>query len=257
MDYLKELSLKLGGKIRTQNLSNWNYNETSFRELLVKDYKGYKVEINEFMSLFELQINSGPDFSFSVNIPNKIFVYNTPTSINDFPYKVYFREYDNDTHPLSNKKFPKSWHPVVQKISELKLTEKEGLFFYENAIQLALSPNRDLNFILDDFIDLINKNADVFRKEITERIYSKNIPENLRPLIPLLKKWSIPDDSEREQLMEETSEKQKRKLIKTVWPYMAEINEFLDSFGDEPLSYGACLLGNLAEFVSELQVNNN
>ena len=55
--------------------------------------------------------------------------------------------------------------------------------------------------------------------------------------------------------MEETSEKQKKKLVKTVWPYMVGINEFLDSFGDEPLSHEAILLGNLAELISELQVD--
>ena len=76
---------------------------------------------------------------------------------------------------------------------------------------MALASDRNLVSILDDFIDLVNKNGEIFRKEIRERIFKKNIPENLRHLIPLLKKWSIPDDSEREQLMEETKEKQKKK----------------------------------------------
>jgi hypothetical protein len=254
MDYLKELSVQLGGKIHVQNLYNWNYDGKSFRVLIIKDYKSYKIEINEFNGLFEIDINSGPDFSFSVNIPNKIFVYNTPTSINDFPYKVYFKEYDNDTHPLSNKQFPNSWSQVVNEIKELNLAENEGVFFYENAVQLALASDRNLVSILDDFIDLVNKNGEIFRKEIRERIFKKNIPENLRLLIPLLKKWSIPDDSEREQLMEETNEKQKKKIVKTVEPHMVEINKFLDSFGDDALSHEAILLGNLAELVSELQI---
>jgi len=254
MDYLKELSVKLGGKIHVQNLYNWNYDEKSLRVLIIKDYKSYKIEINEFDNLFEIDINSGTDFSFSVNIPNKIFAYNTPTSISDFPYKVYFRRQDNIIHPLSNKQYPNSWSQVFTKIKKLNLAENEGIFFYENATQLALASDRNLVSILDDFIDLVNKNGEIFRKEIRERIFKKNIPENLRHLIPLLKKWSIPDDSEREQLMEETSEKQKKKIIKTVWPYMVEINKFLDSFGDEALSHEAMLLGNLAELVSELQI---
>jgi hypothetical protein len=255
MDYLKELSIQLRGKIRTQNLHNWNYNETSFRELIVKDYKGYKVEVNEFKSLFEININSGPDFAFSINVPNKINVFNTPSKIINFPYNVYFREYNNESHPLSNGEFPHSWNPFIDKIKELNLTENEGIFFYHNAIQLAFDKNRNLVLILDDFIGLLVQNKGVFNKEIKERIFKKNIPESLRILIPLIKKWSIPDDSEREQLMEETSEKQKKKLVKTVWPYMVGINEFLDSFGDEPLSHEAILLGNLAELISELQVD--
>ena len=65
---------------------------------------------------------------------------------------------------------------------------------------------------------------------------------------------NIQDDCEREQLMEETSQKQKVKLLNTVNPLMNTINQFLDSFGDEPLSHEAILLGNLAELISELQI---
>jgi hypothetical protein len=104
---------------------------------------------------------------------------------------------------------------------------------------------------------LVSENAEVFYQEIKERIYTKNIPEKLRPLIPLLKKWSVGDDSDRGLLIEEASEKQKNKLVKSVEPYLNEINEFLDSFKDEPLSHEAILMGNLAELVSELTIGPN
>ena len=54
--------------------------------------------------------------------------------------------------------------------------------------------------------------------------------------------------------MEETTEKQKKKIVNKVYPYMTEINEFLNSFGDNPLSHEAILIGNLAELVSEIQI---
>ena len=48
------------------------------------------------------------------------------------------------------------------------------------------------------------------------------------------------------------SEKEKQKLIKAVRPFFNEINAYLDSFKDGPLSEEAMSMGNLAELVSEL-----
>jgi len=258
MDYLKELSGKLGGTIRSQNLSNWNLNGTSLREAVVKDYKGYKINIDEYNEIFDTRIignNLESDFALSINLPNKLHGFTTPTIVSNSSYKIYLSP-DNDKNLLENKDFLEFWSPFCDIMNDLTLSEIEGVFFLRGAVYLALSHKRDLISILDCTIDLIDKNSLVFYKIKDERIFKKNIPGSLTPLIPLLKKWSIPDDSEREQLMEETSEKQKRKLIKTVWPYLVEINDFLDSFGDEPLSYEACLLGNLAELVNELQIEN-
>jgi hypothetical protein len=256
MDYLKELSNKLGGTIRSQNLSNWNLNGTSYREIIVKNYKGHQIAINDFGEVYEMGIRVESDFAFSINIPDKLFGFVTPTSIPEFPYNVYFSN-DDEMNPSKNADFDLFWKAFLNKIKELILTENEGVFYYNNVIRIVLNPVQDLIRTLDYIIELINANPAIFAKNIKEKIFKKNMPENLRRFIPLMKKWSIPDDSEREQLMEETSEKLKKKLIKTVYPYMVEINKFLDSFGDEPLSHEATLLGNLAELVSELQVDTN
>ena len=255
MDYLKELSNELGGTIRSQNCSNWNLNGTSYRALIVKGYKGYKIEINDFGKIYEMCINVESDFAFSINIPDKLFGFVTAARIVDFPYNVYFSD-DDDISPSENVDFKVFMNPFLSKIKELLLAEDEGVFYYQNWINIVLNPSRNLIAILDYTIDLIGNNSLIFSKNNKERIYKKNIPENLRPLVPLLKKWSIPDDSEREQLMEETSEKQERNLVKKVNPYMPKINAFLDSFGDEALSHEAILLGNLAELISELQIIN-
>lgn len=254
MDYLKELSNKLGGAIRSQNLSNWNLNGKSNRKLVIKNHRGFKIVIDEYDKIFDIDVvwkNLQSNFALSINLPNKLHGYNKPTTINNFPYKVYFSK-DNDPNLLENKNFQTFWEPFSKKMTDMILTEIEGVFFITGAIYLAFSYERDVISIIDYIIDLIENNPIIFYKIPDERIFKKNIPENLRSLIPLLKKWSIPDDSEREQLLEETSEKQKKKLVKTVGPYMVEINQFLDLFGDEPLSHEAILLGNLAELVSEL-----
>ncbi len=90
MDHPKELATRIGGKIRTQNLYNWNYDRTSLRELVL-NYKGYNLAVSDFGDQFELAIKVESDFSFAVNLPDKIFCYNTPSSIDNFPYKVYYQ----------------------------------------------------------------------------------------------------------------------------------------------------------------------
>jgi hypothetical protein len=223
----------------------------------VKKYKGYKIEIADFGDLCELGIRVESDFSFSINLPDKIFCYNTPSSIKNFPYKIYFPNYKNAPMPLESIDFKEFFYAFLDKTRELSLNENEGVFYYANVIHLVLNVHRNIIPIFDDLINLIDNNSLIFAKNKREKIFAKNIPENLRQLIPLLKKWCIADDSEREQLMEETSEKQKLKLLTVVNPYITGINEFLDSFGDEPLSHEAILLGNLAELVSELQITNS
>jgi len=86
-------------------------------------------------------------------------------------------------------------------------------------------------------------------------ILGKSIPKNLRPLLPLLKGLGISDDVERELVIEELTDEQKINLVRIVEPFIEDINKFLDSFGNIPLSEEAMLLGNLAELVSELRNN--
>jgi hypothetical protein len=252
MDNLKELSIQLGGKIRTQELYNYNFKDTSFRELVVKDYRGFKILIDEFGSLLEIKIDIESDYVLAINNPEKISSINQEIIFQDFNYKVFSNE--SLSNPLSDNEFKAFWNIFSLKITELNLYENESVFITGYNVSLVLNSQRNLIISINDSIDIINSHLSIFYKTKIERIFKKNIPENLRPLIPLLKKWTIPDDSEREQLMEETTEKQKKKIVNKVYPYMTEINEFLNSFGDNPLSHEAILIGNLAELVSEIQI---
>ena len=50
------------------------------------------------------------------------------------------------------------------------------------------------------------------------------------------------------------SNKEKKELITIVIPLFPDINEFLDSFGDDALSNEAIAIGSLAELVCELSL---
>jgi len=261
MDYLKELAGKLGGKIDRQQLYDANFKVPSFREFTIKDYRGYKIRIDEFEDLFAIRIKIDSDFTISINNSDKISAINNLITAEETEYNVYIWKISYSEfiighlyNPFLSEHFRVFWRDFISKINKLNLTKSETVGIRVDCINLALIRTRQLIPIIEDIIELIDKYPTIFSKNSKKKIFKKNIPQNLQPLIPLLKKWSIPDDGEREQLMEETSEKQKKKLVKTVWPYMIEINQFLDSFGDEALSHEAILLGNLAELISELSI---
>ncbi len=72
MDYLEELSEKLGGKIKIQDIFNSNFKEKGFRRLIIKNYKGRKVEICEYGDIFDTNIKIETDFKFAFAINNNI-----------------------------------------------------------------------------------------------------------------------------------------------------------------------------------------
>jgi hypothetical protein len=259
MDKLEELSKRLGGKIKVQDIFNWNFKDKATRRLIVKNYKNFNVEIIEYGNILQICINLRSEFTFrieyifAINNIEKLCFLVKEIEVANFPYKVFISNTNSNPTLISDLLF--IWEDFSLRIKEIKLLPHESIFIYKNCLSIALDSTRDIVPILNDIINSINNN-DILVKDTRKKILSKNIPDNLKHLIPLLKKWCIADDGFREQLIEETGEKQKRKLIKTIEPYLREINEFLDSFQDNPLSDEAILLGNLAEFISELQVDN-
>jgi hypothetical protein len=79
----------------------------------------------------------------------------------------------------------------------------------------------------------------------------EDLPEAFRPLAPLVHKWAIDDDIERESLIEDSEVSELSDLIAAVAPHMAAIDGYLNSFGDRPLNSSAIKLGRLAEATAE------
>jgi hypothetical protein len=76
------------------------------------------------------------------------------------------------------------------------------------------------------------------------------LPTSLRPLIPLLAKWSIDDDEERSRKLQRCARSTRLKLVEAVIPKLSSINEYLDSFGENP-PQEACSFGSLAQAALE------
>jgi hypothetical protein len=80
-----------------------------------------------------------------------------------------------------------------------------------------------------------------------------DLPDNLRDLYTLFDKYAISDDQERDELIESLTSREIKSLIDKVDKRTGEINKFLDSFDDRPLTENAQLLMSLTELVTELK----
>jgi len=94
MDYLKELSLQLGGKIKLQEVQNTNFKERCFRRLLIKNYRNHNIEIQDYGGLYLLEIKVNSDLAFSINNPDGICCFNKAIDLPNIPYKAYASQVD-------------------------------------------------------------------------------------------------------------------------------------------------------------------
>jgi hypothetical protein len=251
MDYLEQLTAHTGGKIRKQDYLNINFAHKSFRSLIIKDFKNWKLRINDYNELCSIEMKVNVAFAFALNKPDKVLFYDIPLSLKEVPYTVYVSESNIDL--VNDMKFVQACRLLAQFLQKLIAFPDEAVFVYRNGVAFALRTNRDMALILEQIIELISTNSNIFKRTVRKIISVERIPGNLQPLIPLIKKYSISDDLEREQLIEGMKKTEIKKLIEQVSPYMKDINSFLDSFKDQPLTEEAALIGYLAELVTELQ----
>lgn len=64
----------------------------------------------------------------------------------------------------------------------------------------------------------------------------EEVPEDLRPLVPLALQWGIGDDLLRNDVVNRASAAEKRALLGAFGPHLARINAWLDSFCDRPMT---------------------
>src|ERR1700756_2519120 len=107
MDNFRKLSIQLGGKIKTQNLLNINFEEISTKELIAKNYKGFKINVDEFGNLYQIGIEAESDFIFAINHPEKILKIDQILKIPDFSYNIYIPE--SQYNPFLSPDFSPFW----------------------------------------------------------------------------------------------------------------------------------------------------
>jgi hypothetical protein len=135
------------------------------------------------------------------------------------------------------------------------LRDGESIYFTRDEIGVYLTQpikSNQVSDVIDRVIDLAGK------VEIpAEKLNLKLLPLQFHPLIPLIEKWSSPDDSDRNDLLESASESIIRALIEEVGPYLEVIDSYLDSFRERNPTEEGAALGRLAEFALEAKKHLN
>ena len=241
----------MGGRIESQDLFSSNFEQKSTRALVVKKYRTYRLQINDFGYLFSIEIKVNTDKAFSINKPDLVLLFNKLVQVYGIQYPVFVSKIDDTLHSEVFREICEAMDSLLKKI---KLTPHEAVFIARNVMIFALRPDRDFVVALDDILDVLVGNKRIFKRKIPIVINKENIPNGLRHLIPLLKKYCVADDMDRTRLAEGMSKKKKLLLIEAVDRHMDEINLYLSSFEEYPLSEEAVMIGRLAELVSELKI---
>jgi hypothetical protein len=134
-----------------------------------------------------------------------------------------------------------------------QLKDKESLHLYADAIDFYLQRSS-----VSEIISAIEVTCG-----LAEQLPAGNddqdvdldvLPSKFKVLIPFIRKWGVTDDLERSELLEKASRKTLERLVQLVTPHLSSIDEYLNSFGEEPLSEAAIALGALAECTVEAQL---
>ena len=80
----------------------------------------------------------------------------------------------------------------------------------------------------------------------------RNVPADLRHLIPLAQQWGIGDDVQRLAKVDSATPAQRAELRRAVAPHQARITRWLDSFGEEVMSQEAATFMYMQLSVEEM-----
>jgi len=253
MNKLIELSKLLKATIRSQQRIDIS-GEVSYHGL-AKKYQKHQIQIDLYASFMLVTIAANSELALSVNKPDRMFGFKVPLHMPDSPYPIYIGADAKDF--IKSESVRSFLREVFSLFQAQNLSSAESAHFYRNGMRFLLEIDRDIKSIVDSLIQIIDKHSDVFTSRSKASISKANLPDHLKVLFPFLKKYAISDDSKRSQVSDGLSAKKKKELIDIVSPLFPEINAFLDSFGDSPLSEEATLVGNLAELVAEWQASSH
>ena len=252
MDYFSQLSTLVNGRIKKQKFRDPHIQGNSVQKLNIKDFKGWEVEINDFPNFYSLMFKGEFNLAFSINVPDRLFIYDKPLKIPGFSKTIFARDtVENFFLTEYNEKYLRDFLRFVE---QLKLEDDEGVFYYKNGILFVIRKKRDVFDFLTMTTSILQKKqlGDTQRENIN--INSANVPIIVQHLTTLAYEFGITDDNKRNEMRGMLSKKKKKELINAVYPFIENINKYLDSFKNDRLSDEAIKFGALAEFITELMV---
>jgi len=223
-----------------------NISDTSSRLYKFRNKKGNKFKIWIFTDRIKVETPLETSLLFSINIPDLICLANNYLENINGIGKLF-------TDNTKNKQVKSCIKLIKEDLISLHFGSTEGLTVYGNSLQLILKNDRQLLPEIEvceriKRIIELNYPAQIFCVDYTD------LPTDLKKLIVKFESWAISDDFERDEKSKEMTKKECTELIEAVERRFNDINIFLDTFGDKPLTDGAIKLQCLAEIAMELKI---
>jgi len=197
--------------------------------------------------IVEVRGFSRAPMKFSLNHPDRWSRGATPIdTVGTTTVLAYPRSRDRDalSHWLHD-----SYHRAL--LGALGLQHEECVHFYQNGLDASVLPDSavpELVMRLEALVGALPSAADEGTLEGIAQM-----PSRLQELAPLFADWAISDDEERGRKIGHASLRRLRKVRDAVEPLLPEIDEYLRSFGKQPLTPAAMQLGDLAQAIAEIR----
>ena len=219
-----------------------------FFQRLTFTYKGRKVTVLA-NNTYARGAASGTFASrpFTINAKQKV-VFRSEFADALFVGGERYPVYTEDGKVSSDQKYLLSRPELVTLVEQSGLREGESLYFTKGEIGFYLKrPDTDrMSGAIDRVIELAGK-VEIAEEELNLEL----LPVQFHPIIPMIKKWALTDDSDRNDLLATTPEAVLRSLTEEVFPYLSAIDSYLDSFQGGAPTEQAVALGRLAECALE------
>jgi len=166
----------------------------------------------------------------------------------DSRWPVFIRPNDVLSNELRSFLASSALHSAVESLLH---NNADSLHIFQGAVVLY-AKGRDADRLIDN-IETLAKLVGPFHRNASSSPL-KTLPSRFHHLIPFILEWAESDDQERTALLEQSSRASLGELVRVVSADLAEIDLYLDSFRNEPMSDAAIALGQLAEFVAEAKL---
>lgn len=231
---LRFVAKRLGTRVKKANCYDANVCESEFSEETKwqpKVFSGhpFSQELRATYRDRRVHVMGNPDYICcwvygqldvelcSINRPNKISFVNKPSPLSvcgDPRWPVFLCAGQQPSERL--RKFLKdpAFHKTVRRVIR---ESSESLHLFADAIVLYAKPKSADE--VADAIDALSSLVGPHSSE-TSSVDFTVLPAPLHGLIPLIKRWAVTDDGERDALLEEASESELSDLVATIEPHL-------------------------------------
>jgi hypothetical protein len=242
---LREFAAAREAAVKPWSLVCSNVGETfRHRVQAAGDPKGFRLAASETFLRLELPLDDG-DLMFSINRVDRVFALNT--HIGDLgTWRVYGQK--------STLRPAQDWlrsEGAQSSIADLRMSGRESLHVCRNTLCFYAEPHRDISQLINQLQHVSDQLPVVGLSKTKASL--EGLSPGLRALLSEYMHLALSDDEERDGRIAGMPPAKRRQLLRGVSPFLREINLYLDSFGDQPLSETAMRLGSIAEAAAEIR----